>query len=111
MRRFAFIASCLCLLGAACLAQQVSYFNQGFLRQPSAAADRAYLGITNGGAAFPTNGLTTNFFVIFGDASTNMLSFVDGLLVAINPPPGAFLMDDNGNFITDENGNKIFIPL
>lgn len=109
-RVFGLLAMAL-LAVAPVVAQQVSYFNQGFLRQPSAAADRAYLGITNGGAAFPTNGLTTNFFVIFGDASTNMLSFVDGLLVAINPPPGAFLMDDLGNFITDENGNKIFIPL
>lgn len=98
------------LVAVTVAAQQISYYNEGLLRQPSAAADRAYLGITNG-VGFPTNGLTTNFFVIFGDTTTNMLSFVDGLLVAINPPPEAFLMDDLGNFITDENGNKIFIPL
>jgi hypothetical protein len=28
---------------------QITYFNQGLLRQPSAELDRAYLGITNGG--------------------------------------------------------------
>ncbi len=39
------------------LSQQISYFNQGFLRQPSAAADRAYLDITNGGGA----GTVTSF--------------------------------------------------
>lgn len=33
--------------GVIAAAQTVSYYNEGLLRQPSAAADRAYLGITN----------------------------------------------------------------
>jgi hypothetical protein len=42
------IAVLAAFLSAAC-GQSVSYFNQGFLRQPSAAADIAYLGITSSG--------------------------------------------------------------
>jgi hypothetical protein len=42
------IAVLVAFLSAAC-GQTVSYFNEGFLRQPSAAADIAYLGITPSG--------------------------------------------------------------
>lgn len=38
---------------------QTSFFNEGFLRQPSAAADRAYLGISGGTG----NGTVTNFAI------------------------------------------------
>lgn len=37
------------MLTTTAFSQSVSYFNQGFLRQPSAAADIAYLGITSSG--------------------------------------------------------------
>jgi len=47
----------LLLLGICCVtsAQQISYFNYGFLRQPSAAADRAYLGIGPGSGGVEVN--------------------------------------------------------
>lgn len=43
------------LVACASQAQNISYFNQGLLRQPSAEADRVYLGITN---LFPGAGIT-----------------------------------------------------
>ena len=63
------------------MAQTISYFNSGFLRQPDAATDRAYLGITGGGGNtnlianyFTTNNVTpfslTNGFidVVYGNS-------------------------------------------
>lgn len=74
-------------------AQTVSYFNLGFLRQPSAAADRAYLGLTNAtsvygtlaSADFANQGTTTT--VLHGNAAgnpywdtVNLVNEVDGNL-------------------------------
>lgn len=57
MRRF--LSTALILIALPALAQTTSYFNQGFLRQPDAATDRAYLGITGGGG---NTNLVANFF-------------------------------------------------
>jgi hypothetical protein len=52
-----FLLPLVCLLGVSSPGQ-TSYFNQGFLRQPDAATDRAYLGITNGSGG---SGTVTSF--------------------------------------------------
>lgn len=50
---------------------QVSYFNQGFLRQPSAAADIAYLGLSPGGLGGVTNFTVTGLPPLFNAAVTD----------------------------------------
>lgn len=42
----AMLSVCLLLLAVGCRSQTISYFNQGFLRQPDAASDRRYLGVS-----------------------------------------------------------------
>lgn len=42
----AVLSACALLVGISALGQTISYYNQGLLRQPDAATDRAYLGIT-----------------------------------------------------------------
>lgn len=62
-----FLLGMACLVGVPCLGQ-ISYFNQGFLRQPDAATDRAYLGVTNssgGGSGTVTNFSSGNLSPLF----------------------------------------------
>lgn len=71
MKTLRCLAGALLLCGAAVQAQ-TSYFNQGFLRQPSAEADRAYLGIgTNGGSGTVTNFSMDNFSPLFNATVTS----------------------------------------
>ena len=69
------------LLAATPALSQTSYFNQGFLRQPSADADRNYLGITNGsGSGTVISFASGNFSPLFTTAvatpnTTPVLSF------------------------------------
>lgn len=100
------------VLAIACHAQEISYYNLGLLRQPSAALDRAYLGITathgtnivgleagtnivfstNSGilkinvSSTPSPGVTTNLDVVSPN-QTNTLQFADGLLTNVVAVP------------------------
>lgn len=71
MKTFRLLLGALVLIGGSASAQ-TSYFNQGFLRQPSAEADRAYLGIgTNGGSGTLTNFSMDNFSPLFNVTVTS----------------------------------------
>jgi len=84
------ITPLLALLAFACNAQQISYFNQGFLRQQNAAQDLAWLGIggTNFGLGSVSNFTAGSFSPLFTTSVSNphtspSLSFV-GIAVGSN---------------------------
>lgn len=68
------------LVGAAIQGQTISYFNQGFLRQPSAAADLAYLGLSSSG--IPSYYLTNHQsgLVVTGAFTGTFYSTLNGIL-------------------------------
>ncbi len=70
------LVALVCLLPTPAPSQQVSYFNQGFLRQPSAQADRDYLGITtNTGSGSVTNFKAGNLSPLFSTSVTDPTTF------------------------------------
>ncbi len=69
---------------------QTSYFNQGFLRQPSAEADRAYLGIGGTGSGTVTNLDVANFPPLFTTTVTTPNTFPHVSFTAVSQSANLF---------------------
>jgi len=91
------VTAVLILSGVSCLGQ-VSYFNQGFLRQPSAELDRLYLGITNssGGSGSVTNFAIGNFSPLFTTGVTDPTTFPTVAFSAISQNQNLVYASPNG---------------
>ena len=71
-----------------------------------------WINATGGGGV--TTGLTTNICVVFCDATTNTLSFTNGLLVSINGllPPShcSSIILPGGGYLLTPSGGSLCLP-
>lgn len=128
MKRLALIL----LLGSvlAASAQTISYWWSQELKKPDAKQSQEFFFIPGLGVYFTyTNnrvvinasntapgfvGRTTNICVIFCDGSTNVLSFTNGLLAAVNGPPpphaASIIQPLGAGYIIQPDGSTLLLP-